>query len=130
MCVCPFLSLFSLSFFLSKRVNYIPFIHSQERSAFGCVALERRGKGGRGEHRVFTISNDAKTDSSSFFVFLLREERERGKRKTLYNTSKVYRETAFPSRNEKIGEKRDTLRSLVFFAFLSLFLRAKKTNRS
>ena len=54
---------------------------------------------------MFTISNDAKPDSSSFFVFLLREERERGKRKTLYNTSKVYRETAFPSRNEKIGER-------------------------
>ena len=78
LCVCVLFSLSSLclSFFL--RVNYIPFIHSQERSAFGCVALERRGieESDQKKRRGVQEAEENGLGVVLFFVFVLREERK------------------------------------------------------
>jgi hypothetical protein len=75
-CVLFSLSSLCLSFFL--RVNYIPFIHSQERSAFGCVALERRGieESDQKKRRGVQEAEENGLGVVLFFVFVLREERK------------------------------------------------------
>ena len=86
MCVLFSLSA-SLSFFLSETANYIPFTHSQERSAFGlCRSREKRHRGERPKKREEAYRRPRRTDSeSSFFCLCI----TRGKKDIIYNTSKV-----------------------------------------
>ena len=77
-CVCPFLSLFSLSFFLSWEWIISHSFIRKSALLLGCVALERRGieESDQKKRRGVQEAEENGLGVVLFFVFVLREERK------------------------------------------------------